>query len=104
MLSVILLPGSNPAPVDTALAPEGNLPSFRANKASLLTRAQVMERIVPRLEKGLTEAQLQESLGTLPVLTGNGELLWVLVDGIVLTASAEGGEKSKITCWGIRSY
>ncbi len=76
---------------------------LRANKASRFTQAQVRERIVPQLEKGMTEANLQKALDTLPVLTGNGELLWVLKDGIILTSSLEGKEESKIVCWLIRS-
>ena len=77
-------------------------PPLRANKASTLTQAQVRERIVPQFEKGMTERQLQKALGTLPTLTGNGELLWVLKDGILLTSSMEGKEESKIVCWLIR--
>ena len=61
------------------------------------------ERIVPKLKSGMTETELQKALGTLPVLTGNGELLWVLKDGIVLTASFDGTEDSRIVCWLIRS-
>jgi len=113
MLGGILLTQGNLAPAgnaedglygSTATRRQGERPSLRSNKVSSLTRAQVRERIGPQLEKGLTETQLQKLLGTLPVLTSNGELLWLLHDGFILTASRDGGEHSEIVCWSIRTF
>jgi hypothetical protein len=100
MFGVILL-GVPDATRAADASEQPKLPSLRANKASQLTEEQVRERLFPQILRGMTETQLQKALGTLPVLTGNGELLWVLKDATLLTASKEGKEDSEIVCWGI---